>query len=353
MHHDNFSLSILQNHDYQLDIYRALMMIYVPCIIHVIYWLGKGHPYINSLLLFEMPVIFYISGATMYITGKKRDLKDTVINRTKRLLLPYIFFIFGCFVFIIAWALISRTDVEYKSISIIKILTAQDGSMPVLYMWHLWFVVPYLIVSCSFPIQQRWADKINRWVYMLVLLALCLIGPILTYLHPVYLKPIREALFYNFFFIAGYLFYKKLTFKSLITLTIVSGVIVGSNIWHEWNTTGGFSMQAHKFPPDFLFIAFGIFAISVLGLLFSNFTIPNNRIFNHWNKYGYSIYLWQNFSFIIYGLIYKYSGLQILSNHPLADFLVASLGIFIISSLTSLAIVPLEKVFIGLLSNHK
>lgn len=29
-------------------------------------------------------------------------------------------------------------------------------------VWHLWFILPYLILSCSFEIQKRILTKINR-----------------------------------------------------------------------------------------------------------------------------------------------------------------------------------------------
>lgn len=349
----NNTLSTKINRDYQLDAYRALMMIYVPCVIHVLYWLDKGSSIINSLALFEMPVIFYISGATMYITGKKRGFIELLSNRAKRVLLPYYFFIFGCLTYIIVSLLIAPNLVQNGKYSIIKIFLAQDRSLPVPFMIHLWFILPYLIVSCSFAIQQKWANKLNRWKYMVILLVLCCLSTALTPINPTIAKPIREAIFYNFFFMAGYLFYKRISFKTLLNLTILTGIIVAISIYKEWTIKGYFSMQIHKFPPDLIFISFGIFSIGLLALFFGNFTIPQNRLLNHWNKYGYTIYLWQNFSFFIYTIIYRYCGLKFLENYPIIDFFAATFGIFIISMLTSLVIIRAEQSFIHFVTAKK
>lgn len=99
-----------------------------------------------------------------------------------------------------------------------------------------------------------------------------------------------------------------------------------------------------------LCIVFGIFAIGLLGILFGNFTLQGNREIAHWNKYGYTIYLWQNISFWIYSLAYGYFGIgNWLEHYPVADFLITALGIFIISTLTSFLAVPLEHKLLSLL----
>lgn len=62
--------------DKQLDLYRGLSMIYVVCFTHVIYWLKIGMEPLLSIMLFEMPIIFFISGASLSFNKKPR--KNTV-----------------------------------------------------------------------------------------------------------------------------------------------------------------------------------------------------------------------------------------------------------------------------------
>ena len=75
--------------DIQLDIYRALTMVYIVCVIHVVYWFGVFDEPVRSILLFEMPVIFFISGASYGVKHRIREVRSIVKNRVKRVLLPF------------------------------------------------------------------------------------------------------------------------------------------------------------------------------------------------------------------------------------------------------------------------
>lgn len=322
-------------------------MIYVPCIVHVMYWLGKGKGPLSSLILFEMPVIFYISGATMYVVRKRRTFKETVKNRAKRLLMPYYFFVIVCLAMLGVEAMIRHDYAKIASISVWKILLAQDDCVPFPFIWHLWFVMPYLIVACSFPFQQRLAEKVNRNLYMLMLLAGCVAITPLSTLSPMILKPVREALYYNLFFMAGYLYYKQASLKTILVATTSAIAIAASLLWYEWYRNGAIDIQSHKFPPDLLFVVFGVCSIGLLSLAFGTVKLPQNRLLRHWNKYGYTIYLWQNFSFLAYVIVCERFGLnRILSGYPIVDFVVASIIIVVFSTAISMLVNPLEKKFI-------
>lgn len=78
-----------QIRDTQLDLYRALTMIYILCIVHVGYWFRYAIEPWRSVILIEMPVIFFISGAALSLTAKHKSLKQTLQNRGRRILLPY------------------------------------------------------------------------------------------------------------------------------------------------------------------------------------------------------------------------------------------------------------------------
>jgi fucose 4-O-acetylase-like acetyltransferase len=56
------------NRNKGLDVARGLVMFYIITIIHGVYWLGIFESDLSSLLLFEMPLIFMISGYAYAIT---------------------------------------------------------------------------------------------------------------------------------------------------------------------------------------------------------------------------------------------------------------------------------------------
>lgn len=78
-----------------------------------------------------------------------------------------------------------------------------------------------------------------------------------------------------------------------------------------------------------------------------------NKLFNHWNKYGYTIYLWQNISFWIYVVVLTKWGLKEFLHPSLGHAILAGISIFLISTLTSLLIVPVESKIAGLILNRK
>lgn len=346
---DSFYTPKALGRDVRLDMYRALMMIYVLCVIHVMFWLGKGAVVIKSLALFEMPVLFYISGAAMYVSGKSRGLGATFRNRAARVLLPYLFYILACLLFYMACRIVVPDLLDGSSVSVPRIILAFNHSVPIPYMFHLWFILPYFIVSCSFPIQRAWADKFGKWPFMAILLILYLLSLFFPDDYS-WSIPLKEIMFYNLFFIAGYLFYKRLSLLNVIAMTACSGIAFLFLAIQDCAESGALLMHLHKFPPDLLFLAFGILSICLLSLIFGNIRIPGNRLLRRWNSCGFSIYLWQNFSFIIYSGLYKNIRMNWMENYPIADFLLAAVCIFILSTLTSLVIVPVENKFIYVLS---
>lgn len=78
--------------DVQLDGYRALAMMYIVCIIHPVLWYHIHMDGFDPTMLFEMPVIFYIAGASQTCT-RRRTLSETIKNRALRVLLPYYIYI--------------------------------------------------------------------------------------------------------------------------------------------------------------------------------------------------------------------------------------------------------------------
>ena len=85
--------------DVQLDMYRGLSILYVVCFIHVLYWLNIGKQPFMSMILFEMPVIFFISGASLSFSKNPRPVKKTLKSRFYRLLLPYYIYRFNIILF--------------------------------------------------------------------------------------------------------------------------------------------------------------------------------------------------------------------------------------------------------------
>ena len=113
---------------------------------------------------------------------------------------------------------------------------------------------------------------------------------------------IIQLIGYNIFFIGGYCYYKKISKISLIVLACASLVGIIALIYMN---EPFIPMQNHKFPPDLLFISYNIFVICILSILLSEISIPKIKLFDYWNKRGYTLYLYQNLSFFLYFPAFK------------------------------------------------
>jgi len=323
-------------------------MIYILCVIHTSYWLNLCDEPLKSAILFEMPLIFFISGAAMGLSPSKKSFATLFNNRFKRVMLPYYFYIFCCLAFTLLLSLLwdrlpfssSHPDL-YPSpdkISITRILIPTDAALPLPYMWHLWFILPYLIISCSFTVQYKLAERISRWPYMILLSAICIAA--VTTDEPL----LRNIAIYNFFFMSGVLFYKKLSIRAILIILLSSITLLAFACLCGISFT---PMQIHKFPPDLFFLTAGIAAICLFAIPLTYMTLPSNSIISRWNTHGYTIYLWQNFFFIL-ALLLLPEKIFITGNFSSLGKLLYPIAIFVIATLASFIIPVTETKALGI-----
>lgn len=294
--------------DIQLDIYRALMIMYV-LFIHVVYWLRDLEEPYMSMVLFEMVVVFFVSGASLSVSRSRHGLLDTVKGRLRRIVLPfYTYAVVAIAVCALATALLGDTTPygfqplslrQYGWKDVMSVILCLDVPQ-VPNNTHLWFIVPYLILSCTFPLQQRLMRHFpNRHLYMAACVLLFLLAQAVTGS-----ELLREVLCYNVFMVAGYLYYKRLGAGCVALVAVVAAALLAGYLL----LGGSFvPMQAHKFPPDWLFMLYGVLTLSLLSLLLSRVRLPGNRFLNLWSERGYTIYLYQSLVFVVVVLIRLHS----------------------------------------------
>lgn len=317
--------------DVQLDIYRALAMVYIVCFIHVMYWLGFGGEPLRSIALVEMPVIFFISGASLSLSGKERGLVQTLCNRARRVLIPYYIYALVMVLAVVLLSLVShRCDItSYGLKDVAKILLCQDIPQAP-YVWHLWFIVPYMLLTCTFQWQRRVLTKVNRGGYF-VLTVLLFVG--VQWLSDYAL--LRNVCCYNVFMVAGYCFYRRMKVQHVVAVAIVSvlALLVGTEVFDVSFTP----MQGHKFPPDWFYVTWGMLALCLLSLLVWKVRLPDCRLLQLWNTRGYTIYLYQNVvCAVVYALLSKTDERNILV------FAACMVAMLTLSTLLSFITYPLE-----------
>lgn len=285
--------------DLQLDMYRGLVMIFIICWIHVLYWLSIPLPY-KGFFLVEMPIIFFIAGASSVLASHKSE-KQIIKNRFERVFVPYYkyavvsLFIFGLYeIFFHDRIIISNLK------QIIKIILGID--LPgVKFVYHTWFILPYFIISI---IPKKFENLTGGGITIALIITL----DIIEFLFPDMIAKkgntymiLKEIMAYNLFYIGGRLFYHKLKERT-IALIFVCSIVIFTLLWPVYPH----DMQVNKFPPNTFFVVYNIAVLSLLSLLLSNIKIPKLKIIDKWNKLGYGLYLYQNYYFIICTVISGY-----------------------------------------------
>lgn len=330
--------------DTQLDIYRALIMIYMICVIHPMYWLADGsEPYLSLVLLMEMPLVFFISGASFSLSESRRGVWATCVNRFKRVAVPY--YIYACvllgFAALITIAVrltgvtagqpLDLAKYDWKDVA--AVLLAQDiPQFP--FIWHLWFIPPYLILSCLFPLQVKLMRKTGRWLYAFACLLLFLVVRCLTHA-----SLLNQVLCYNIFMVSGYLFYKRVrpSTTMLVGVTAFSALLVEILVLGMPFTP----MQSHKFPPDGLFVSYHIFSLCLVAVVLGRFKLRECRILTLWSQRGYNIYLYQSVAFTLLAIFRQHTPVYI--SHAVVRTMIDGVMVFLLLTLLSAFTYPLER----------
>ena len=288
-----------------LDNLRALVMIHIVCVIHVLYWFRLGNEFLHSVLLFEMPAIFFIAGAAQSLSSKPKTLKYTIISKTKRILIPFYIFLailyFWMSIMSYFKPYIYGIEVNLFSLSkrdIIKTLIT-GGCDQIPFYGYTWFISTYLLVSISLPFQRKLLKHNNRNLYILYWMLIVLGASFVTI--PFGNREVKNLIIYNLFYMIGFVYYKNIPKKMLWMVTIIATIIT----LYGFTTSTILPMQDHKFPADYLFMIFGIAWIGIFSILLEYIHIPNSKLLQIWNKNGYYFYLYQTITFsMIVGITY-------------------------------------------------
>ena len=362
-------MTMVVERDGQLDLYRAYVLIYIVCVIHVI-WCLDFNFLLKPFSLWEMPAIFFIAGASSKMS-KTRCLKDVVVGRFKRVLFPYYIYSVVCLLILSFICVLFPTIkvhpnssiCNYTLIDFFHVIICQEiKGIP--YNNHIWFVVPYLLITISMYYQKTLIDKYKKkYVFGNIILfaILCLFfSDYLLYRSVNHEVSVRSFLLdnlfyfisYNIFFVGGYLYYKNMNVNSIIAIFILSLLLfVGYSLFA---ICGIPDLQSLKFPPQIPFVIYGILALCFLSLVLRIVQLRSNKILRIWVNKGYTLYLYQSIAYWIFANLYN----RIIWHYNIhigefSRFCVSAVSIFIISILLSYITTPIEKFYMHALFSRK
>ena len=282
--------------DLLLDNLRALAMIHIICIIHVLYFFRLGNEYIRSLLLFEMPAIFFIAGASQSLATHPKTIIYTIKSKTKRILIPFYIFLAILYIWMIIFTFFpvyTGVEIDITRLSANNILKTlcTGGCNCIPFYGYTWFISVYLIISISLPLQRKVLDHINKYVYISIWIAMVVALSFVTF--PVANLEIKNLVVYNVFYLTGFCCYRQTGMKSTAVVAFMTVAIT----FYGFLSGIMIPMQNHKFPADYLFLIFGLAWLSTMALILNSIKQKRYGLLDTWNKNGYYLYLYQTITF--------------------------------------------------------
>lgn len=271
-------------------------MIYIVTIVHGVYWLGFGQAF-TSILLFEMPLVFIISGYAYAIYAKTNPSINLRIyikyaqTRMSRIYIPYFAYALVCA--IVVTMLQGNINIQENLFAWLNPFTRGQGHSVSSLSWHLWFIPPFLIVTLLLPVvTYKWIKKLPL---VLCFLLLCFF----LYFANWYIEArLATPVFYFFWAYVGFKLGGGLTLKSNTLLIVIAIAISMLGIGVVF-LNQSLNMQLNKFPPNLMFLWFSCIWVAII-FMACNYISPNvinylseNKFVSLFVKNGYSLYLWQ------------------------------------------------------------
>ena len=300
--------------DRNLDIYRGGIMIYITCFCHLMWWEGVNVSIFErgwvSGIFFAMVTVFYLVGAS-YSLSSKKTYWEYVKGRVKRVVIPYWKYALCCLpaVLYIYWK-------HGLIISLDGVVSYVFFNPPVenRIFDHIWFISPYILISLCLPFCasfiRRYKPPFVFWGIVLILSQL---------FKSYYPDLLQTVVIYLFFTIWGLYYTKRLGWQNVVCVVVAVGYVV----YAFGIEKRPFDLQANKFPPNLLFLAYGLTILGIGGsymkkglvLLYDKFRIVRYYI-DIYSKEGYEIYLVHAFSTLLLGGFKRALGLnQIIAEH--------------------------------------
>ena len=231
-------------------------MLYIIFVIHGLCWFSfvPINSLVFSLLLFEMPIIFYISGAALKLSTPK-PFATYLKSRLLRVVLPYV-----VWAIITGLVLIFVGDIkaDWRNLVLCKSLNA------IPYVWHVWFIYPYLIISILGFFLLKAYQKYG-YIFLIIYASCTIIAIAVMDVFKLLITPdiIRSVLVYSFFFVYGFT-YKEFQYNKIHISCAILFIVayISLIVTHQYP----YSTQLNKFPPNLEFLCFGGIAVSTVAL---------------------------------------------------------------------------------------
>ena len=251
--------------DKKLDIFRGMTMIYIVGVIHGLYWLKLFNFSLKWLILFEMPIIFFIMGASFSLCPKKLSI-NYIIKRLFRCLIPFLFY---SLVVLILNFIYNPTLLRNNWTAFIKfIFDPVLRYNKILFLHgHLWFIPIYVIFIPIIPVMYFYfyknIKKISYKMLLVLTLVLFLFSLDILEWHNIIITGnyyLRNMLVYGIYIYFGFEYLNQKVNKKYCIINIFVSLVIMLLLKKFYNL----DMQRNKFPPNFMFLLFTFIWFNIL-----------------------------------------------------------------------------------------
>lgn len=303
--------------DQGLDVARGLLMAWIIVMIHGVFWLGVLPRGPGSLLLFEMPPIFVITGAAYFLGegGKQGRLQpgayvDFLLRRAVRIYLPFAVYVLAAAVLvtIVKWdGPLTLGEGVARIGDWLNPVTRGAGLTWKMLSWHLWFIAPFMIVTALMPFitTTRLPSFVRPWMLAVLSgLVVLAVGQV-SFAAPLDDQLIKNTIFYALWASLGFVLAaspKRWSVRdyALVLALSLAGLFAAALLQPE---TVSLDMQQNKFPPNAMFFLFSCAWMAVLLIGSRALSVKQidalaaSPLLKPFMKSGYSIYLWQGIGY--------------------------------------------------------
>lgn len=317
-----------QTRDASLDVARGVLMAYMVIVIHGVFWLALLPQAPASILLFEMPPIFMITGAAYFLAERKKPTPYVtyLLKRGSRILIPYWAYALVCAAIMLA----SGADPVVTLFDWLNPVTAGAGHSTMMLNWHLWFVPLFLGVTALMPLITRLNLKAPLW---LLAIGAASVTHAADLLDTTPVGAIQMIVFYALW--AGFGFalaadprrFKPRDYAIVLALSLATLLALA------FTSPAALNMQVSKFPPTAIFFVFSCAWMSVFMLILPRLdsawiaSLARAPLLKPFMSAGYSIYLWQGLGYTAAVLLGRWAGLNVFIVWPIAVAITIALGV--------------------------
>lgn len=244
----------------------------------------------KTIYSFHMPLFMFISGMLFWETRLQKDwiYKDIIIDKTKRLLIPYIFFTILTFLLKLVASNFVVRQVKISIPYVLRMFIIPDENP----LGELWFIFVLFSYFFLYPVTK--IAKQNKPVFSIIVLV---VSFFISFFVPKAIKILAfsQICYYYIFFFSGILFMKKdfISFMNKWYIFIISIIIF---------------VLVTVFQINSYFIIFaGIFMSCCLAVTFDKI-IP--KLFFTFRDYTFQIFLFGIFFQVAVKIIYQKIGMK-------------------------------------------